>query len=55
MTEAEETQQDATPAEKRQWLRANGYTVGARGKLSKEHEDAYAGQRVAGQPENAEL
>jgi hypothetical protein len=38
------TQTDASPAQKRQWLRENGYDVKERGRLSAEHEQAYASQ-----------
>lgn len=40
---------EVTVAAKREWLRSNGYDVGTRGKLSAEHEQAYASQRPAGQ------
>lgn len=33
---------EATTAEKRSWLKANGHDVGDRGKLSAEAEAAYA-------------
>lgn len=43
-----ETPAEATPAQKRSWLKANGYDVGTRGKLSAEHEKAYAdGNRLS--------
>jgi hypothetical protein len=36
---------EVTPAQKRDWLRQNGYDVATRGRLSAEHEQAYAEQR----------
>jgi hypothetical protein len=41
----------ATPAEKRKWLKENGYPVATRGKLSAEHEQAYS----TGTPASAEV
>jgi hypothetical protein len=42
MTEpAVPTSPDVPVSEKRAWLKANGYNVGARGKLSVDHEDAF--------------
>jgi hypothetical protein len=38
------TQTDASPAQKRQWLRDNGYDVKERGRLSADAEAAYASQ-----------
>lgn len=40
-----------TTAQKREWLRANGYAVGSRGQLSQANEDAYQSQKPAGQPQ----
>jgi hypothetical protein len=49
MTESTPATNDpnATPAQKREWLRANGHQVGLRGKLSKQHEDDFANGRRA--------
>jgi hypothetical protein len=41
------TESSATPAQKREWLKANGYDVGSRGKLSADHEEAFASQTPA--------
>lgn len=41
---------ESTPvstAEKREWLRSNGYEVGTRGKLSADHERAFEERRPA--------
>lgn len=40
--------QTVTVAEKRQWLKDNGYDVASRGKLSAEHEQAYLTGAPAG-------
>ena len=40
-TPEEPTAGQVSVADKREWLKANGYEVGARGKLSAAHEQAY--------------
>lgn len=41
-TPEEPTAGQVSVADKRAWLRDNGYDVGTRGKLSAEHEQAYS-------------